>query len=335
MKIVFDLATPKQVRFFKPMIDRLRAKGCSVSAVTRACTEVDLMRRHLGIRATVLGRYGGASLLGKLVSASNRVRLLAYHFGRLRPDLLVTLSNAESARAAFGLAIPILCFMDLPESDALSRLSLPLATRVCAPWIIPVRDFQKHGVSSRQLFRYRSLDPLAWLQDCEVRESYLHDLGVDRRKVVVVARETEWQSAYARNDLVNDTIKQIARRHPDWQVVNVPRYRAHPFYDMPSLLASCDLFLGGGGTMCIEAAYYGTPVIATRPLQCRYMQWLFDHGLAVAAASVPAAVRKAEAIIAKQAMGKTRQQQAAAIFRRLEFPLDQLVDVSIRTANGA
>jgi hypothetical protein len=336
VKIVFDLATPKQVRFFKPMMERLRTRGIRVATLTRRWGEVDLIRRSLGVKAKVLGRYGGGDLLGKLLCSSERVRLLAYHFRRIRPNLLVTLCNPESSRAAFGLGIPIVCFLDLPESEAASRLSLPLATRVCAPWIVPKREFQKYGVPARQVSHYRSLDPLVWLQDHLVRESYLEDLGLDSSKVFLVARETDWRSAYARTDLVNDIIERIARRHPDWQVVNIPRYQTHRFYDVPSLLARADAFLGGGGTMCIEAAYYGTPVVATRPMQSRYMQWLFDRGLADKASTAEEAVRRIETIVAGRNGDRARKLRAAGArsFRGLDFPLEEVVDLIIGTAKA-
>jgi predicted glycosyltransferase len=81
---------------------------------------------------------------------------------------------------------------------------------------------------------------------------------LDRHRPVVVCRETEWQSTYVEGDIVGQVAAALQRRHPRWQVISIPRYRPHPMYDVPSLLAQADLFIGGGGTMCIEAAYYGT-----------------------------------------------------------------------------
>ena len=103
MRIVFDISTPKQVRFFKPMVTRLREMGCDVPVVTRDYVELNLLMRSLRIRATVLGRHGGPTLLEKLRRFTERVGLLAKYFARQRPAALVTLSNAESCRAAYGL----------------------------------------------------------------------------------------------------------------------------------------------------------------------------------------------------------------------------------------
>ena len=86
--------------------------------------------------------------------------------------------------------------------------------------------------------------------------------------------------------------------------------------------------------MCIEAAYYGTPVIATRGTPSRYMQWLFDRRLAVKCLSVPVAVRRAEAIIARRTTSSAQaaRQRARGIFRKMRFPLEAVVDVVLRTA---
>jgi hypothetical protein len=161
MKIAFDVSVPKQALFFEPMMARLRAAGCQVVVVTRSSDELNLVRRSRHMRATVLGRYGGPTLLGKLVSFTQRVGLVARYFARQRPDVVVLLGGTESARAAFGLQIPVICFNDLPESTAIAKLTLPLATRVCAPWLIPKSALAQHGVPPTRVFSYRALDPLA------------------------------------------------------------------------------------------------------------------------------------------------------------------------------
>src|SRR5262249_9184322 len=109
-----------------------------------------VMCRHLGLEATSLGRHGGETLRGKLLRYAERVRALARHFDDVRPDVVVTLSGTEAPRAAFGLGIPVVCFADLPESDAVSRLSLPLAARVLAPWIVRRGDLMRYGVAAER-----------------------------------------------------------------------------------------------------------------------------------------------------------------------------------------
>lgn len=332
MKVVFDLGTPKQVRFFLPLAGRLQAKGCTTSFVTRDYTEVNILVDALGIAALRLGRHGGPTLLGKLRSAAERIDLVAEYLNRAAPDVLVALGSPDSVRAAFGLDIPVVSFCDLPEATAVARLTLPLATRVCAPWLIPAETFEQFGVTADRLHQYRALDPLAWLERHRVDEAVLERLGLDPQRPLVVCRETEWESAYVRTDFAVAAAEEFVRHHPRWQLLCIPRYTAHPYYDIPSLLARADLLIGGGGTMCVEAGYYGTPVLSTRPLVCHYMNWLFEEGLAqpcrTVAETVAAAVAVAERVESKH-IGQTR---AARVFQGMSFPVDELADVILATA---
>ena len=92
-----------------------------------------------------------------------------------------------------------------------------------------------------------------------------------------------------------------------------------------------------GKSTVIEAAYYGTPVIATRPAPSRYMEWLFDRRLAVKCGSVAGTVRHAEQLIAADRTAAARKRRAAAqrVFRKMTFPLDDVVQLILRTGNSA
>lgn len=329
MKIVFNLSTPKTVRFFLPFAEQLRARGVDVGFVGREYTELSILGEALGVETEMLGRHGGPTLLGKLLASAERIGLLAHYFDRVKPDALIALGNHESVRAAFGLGIPVVSFSDIPEYEAVARLTLPLATRVCAPWIIPEAVYRNCGVAPERLHIYHALDPLAWLPFTPIDTSYVEKLGFDSEQPLIVCRETEWQSGYVSEDIVRRARDELARRHPSWQFVDIPRYETHRYYDAPSLLAGASLLIGGGGTMCIEAAYYGTPVIATRPLRCHYMEWLFAHDLARNATTVEDTVRLVEDIVETRVRWSAA---AGAAFGRMRFPLEELTELIVDTA---
>jgi len=337
MTVAFDLSTPKQITFFRPMIQRLHERGVQVILVTRDYAELDVLLKQHGLRAKSFGSFGGKTRLGKLKRSAERVRLLADYFHRRSPDALVTLSNVDSIRAAYGLGIPVVCFNDLPESRQVGRLTLPLATKVCAPWVIPKKTFSEYGVGSDRLYQYRSLDQLSWLDDNTVDPSYAKKLGLDSERPLLVFRETEVQASYVRTDIVNEVLRELKRKHPRWQLLNIPRYRTHRPYDTGSLLSHADAFIGGGGTMCIEAAYYGTPVIATRELRCRYMEWLFKKRLAEERLDTSAAVAAIEQIVGDRNTAATARsrKRAARIFSEIPFPLEETVEVIMDCAAGS
>ena len=331
MKIVFDITTPKQVTFFKPMIDNLNDMGTLVYIITRNYTELNILTDSLNLKAKVIGKHGGSSLLGKLTNAAERVLLLAKYFNKVKPDVIVTLSNPESSRAAFGLNIPIVCFNDAPESKFVAKLTLPLASAVCTPWLIPKKDLVKYGVSAEKIQYYHALDPVIWLERVIPDTNYVETLGLTMKRPIVICRETEWQSSYEKLDIVNHVIRKLRNRHPEWQIINIPRYRKHQYYDVPSLLSCADLFIGGGGTMCIEASYYGTPVIATRRLECHYMEWLFKNKLASKADNIDDVAALSENIINNKIRNSSL---AKKYYGKMQFPLDEICDVIIKLSQN-
>lgn len=337
MTVAFDLSTPKQITFFRPMIELLREQGEQVMLVTRDYAELDLLLKQHGLRAKSFGSFGGKTRLGKLKRSAERVQLLADYFHRKSPDVLVTLSNVDSIRTAYGLGIPIVCFNDLPESRPVGRLTLPLATKVCAPWVVPKKAFAEYGVGADRLYQYRSLDQLSWLDGHRVDASYPKKLGFDAHRPLLVFRETEVQASYVQTDIVGEVFRRLRRKHPKWQLLNIPRYRLHRPYDTGSLLSQADVFVGGGGTMCIEAAYYGTPVVATRELQCHYMAWLCRQRLAEEHLAANEAVIAIERIVQNRRTEENtrRRDRASRVFSKIPFPLEETVDVIMTCARGS
>jgi predicted glycosyltransferase len=189
-------------------------------------------------------------------------------------------------------------------------------------------------VSPRDLFRYRALDPVVWLEDHPAAR--LAEPGArNGRRPLVVCRETEGQSSYVDGDIACTVAAELGRRHPDWSIIDIPRYRPHRLHDIPGLLAEADLLLGGGGTMRIEAAYFGTPVIATLPIRMHYMDWLFQRRLAQKCSTVEDGIRWAEEIVAARGTGKAiaARRRARRLFGRMTFPLRQVVNLIQTTAS--
>lgn len=328
MIILFDLATPKVGRFFPPIMSALAERGVSVAAVSRDHPELQRVLEWAGIEAPVFGSHGGADLRAKVIHSLDRTRKLVDHFADLRPNAVVCLNVADSARAAYALAIPLVCFCDIPEARHTASLSMPLAARVLAPDVFEPRSILRYGVAPERLQQYASLDPVAWLEREEIDPDVPRRLGLDPERPLVVCRETEWQSSYVREDLVTEAAERLRAAHPDWQVFEVPRYADHPFVHIPSLLAAADLLVGGGGTMCIEAAWLGVPVLATRALPSRYMDWLFEQDLAVPCGDARALGRRAEALVAERGTpaAEARRARARRVFDPRPFPLDEVVD---------
>jgi predicted glycosyltransferase len=328
MRIIINLGTPKQVRFLSLIGKKLQELGHDIEFVSRTYTETNIMIDELKIKSTAIGQFGGDSKLGKLKASAERISMLSDFFASFRPDLAISLGNHEFVRTSFGLGVPVVLFCDFPENIAVSCLTLPLATRVLAPFCIPEMLFQSYGVSPERIKFYNSFDPMLWLSDSSIDKSYRNQLSFDLDLPLVVLRETEWQSNYIKHDIINEVASRLHDIFPDLQIVSIPRYSDHKYVDIPSLLATADILICGGGTMCIEAAFFGTPVIATRRLSCHYMDWLFVNELAIYSCEVSSIVEKTIYIL------KNRIRTDRNKLSRLPFPTDTVINWILEVGEG-
>jgi len=323
MRVLVDCATPKNVLFFHPIIDEFKKRDCEVGVITRVHAENIGLLERLGIEHHVLGKHGGETLQGKLEAHIERLDVLAKYVKEFKPQVVVNLMNPESSRVAFALNIPLMCFADIPEATHVAKLSIPLATKVFSPWIVPKKAFLKYGLEPRQIYQYRALDPIIWLRRHRVDEKILEKLGLKPSKPVIVFRSSETKAAYLHGyrDLVSEAMKQLDR--DKYQLVNIPRYRPHKVIDTQSLLAKCTVLVGGGGTMNCEAAYYGTPVIDCRAIDTYYMRFLRRMGLAIRALTVDEIVKETE----KAVRSGRNTEKARRVFGQMEFPLKEITEI--------
>lgn len=334
MRIIFDITTPKTCLFFWKLGDLLKERRHEIFYVGRTYYESNRMQDILNMKVKLIGYHGGATLQGKLKSSIERCNELMNYFNMLEPDLFVSLSSVDGSRAAFGLNIPTICFNDIPEAQHTARLTIPLADKVFIPFVIPPQKIKELG--AKNIIVYNSLDPVLWLQDWEINDEIIKNLKMDKEKPVIVFREEETKSSYLSmgESFVINVVQKLAEKHKDWQFLSLPRYSTPhfkkelsnvvilpPATDMVSLLASSDLFLGGGGTMNIESAYFGTPTINLRPLTCYYENYLIERGLSFKPElNINSVIELSEAII-----NKRFDAEADKVFKKLKFPKEQIL----------
>jgi len=155
---------PKQVRFFLPLARACRQRAVPRASSTRDYTEVNILVDALRIAALRLGRHGGATLAWESCaarpSASTAGGVLQPHrAGRARRA-----RQPDSGACAFGWTFPSSASVTCRKRRAVARLTLPLATRVCAPWLIPRRDVRAIRRDRRPLAPTTAPSPLAWLE---------------------------------------------------------------------------------------------------------------------------------------------------------------------------
>lgn len=340
MKFLVDLTCEGGALLFGSLIYKLREKGHEVHITSRHYDKANQLQKSLGLKVNVIGRHGGVSLHGKLTAYAFRVRHLADYLTNHDIDAVISNAGPEACRSGYGLGLKVFTWNDMPEAEAQTRLTVPLSTWVFTPWNVPKEEFTKYGISKDHVYQYPALYPMAWLPNITVDDKIIEKLGLNPQQPVIVFRESEYRAAYLLDKrlIVIPTVHALAEKHRNWQFVTRARYDTKELksqltgapnihiFDMPidlqSLLAKADLLIGGGATMNIEAAYYGTTVIACRPIEVRYERFLIQEGLAVKARSSDHVTE-----IVDKLLGKRNDELARKVFGKMIYPIEDIIKV--------
>src|SRR5438876_8185522 len=268
------------VLVFRPLIERLRARGDEVEITAREYAQtLQLLELH-GIAAEVIGRHGGRSRLGKLRAMQKRLRALR-RWGRGRDfDVALAHGSHELTMTARRLGIPSSTTFDYEFAWLQHQLGCRAATKVVVPDAIPAERLAGYGAKPPKLLQYRGLKEEYYLSDFEPDAGVLDAWDVDPARVLVVLRPPPDVSLYHRhsNPLFPLTLRHLGERD-DVHAVVLPRTEEQREYvrslalpsvtlpsravDAQSLIALSDVVVSAGGTMNREAAALGVPVYTT------------------------------------------------------------------------
>jgi uncharacterized protein len=268
------------VLVFRPLIGLLRERDHEVEITARDYAQtLQLLELH-GLEATVVGRHGGRSRLGKAQSLASRLRALR-KWARPRDfDLALAHGSHELTVTARRLGIPSATTHDYEFATLQHQLGMRAATKVVVPDSIPTERLARFGVRPPKLLRYPGLKEEYYLSDFEPDPAVPERLGVDRDRVLVVLRPPPDVSLYHRhsNPLFPQMLGFLGSLDTVHAVV-LPRTEEQRDYvrelalpsvivperavDAQSLIALADVVVSAGGTMNREAAALGVPVYTT------------------------------------------------------------------------
>ena len=280
LKVWVDMTASAHVLVFRPLIKLLRERGDEVEITARDYAQtLQLLELH-GLEATVVGRHGGRSRLGKARSLTSRLRALR-KWARPRDfDLALAHGSHELTMTARRLGIPSATTHDYEFAMLQHHLGMRAATKVVVPDSIPDERLAHFGVKPPKLLHYPGLKEEYYLADFEPDARVLDELGVDRDRVLVVLRPPPDVSLYHRhsNPLFPQTLAYLGALETVHAVV-LPRTDDQREYvrglalpsvifperavEAQSLIALADVVVSAGGTMNREAAALGVPVYTT------------------------------------------------------------------------
>jgi uncharacterized protein len=268
------------VLVFRPLIRILRERGAEVEVTARSYAQtLELLELH-GIEATVFGRHGGRSRLGKARAMVGRLRVLQRWARARRFDVALAHGSHELTMTARRLGIPSGTTFDYEYAWLQHQLGCRAATRVVVPDAIPPERLERYGLRPPKLRRYEGLKEEYYLTDFEPDRSVADALSLDPSRMLVVVRTPPDVSLYHRheNPLFPQLLERLGRDE-ELQAVVLPRTKEQGEYvrslglpalvvperavDAQSLIGLADLVLSAGGTMNREAAALGVPVYTT------------------------------------------------------------------------
>ncbi|WP_455949395.1 DUF354 domain-containing protein [Helicobacter pullorum] len=311
-RIWIDVATPKYALFFSLMTKELKRRGYEVLVTTRYApnyTEAKEILELHKIPHIVLGEYGGATLLEKFEARIFRQKEILDLFKvRGFPKVLICGAVVDSVQVAYGIGIPVVNIYDAPavsephdsyrnqELTAVARLTLPFSKIFFYPFIFPKELILRFALDDNQIQSYPFIDVALWINKIQKdsKNDFRIRYGLDIKKPTILIREEEYKAHYVKEKI--PTIYEVIpllKEEMDANLVIMPRYEKErlkkDFGGIATILEEklkpeefypfIDLFIGGGGTMNLEAVCYGIPTISTRSIWMLYDYYLVQNGL--------------------------------------------------------
>jgi predicted glycosyltransferase len=280
VRVWIDMTASAHVLVFRPLIELLEAQGHEVEITARDYAQTLELLELRGLEATVIGRHGGRSRLGKARQLRSRLKALRRWARGRGFDVALAHGSHELTMTARRLGIPSSTTFDYEWAWLQHQLGCRAATRVVVPDMIPPERLATYGARPPKLQQYAGLKEEYYLSDFEPDPAVLDQLGVDRGRVLVVLRPPPDVSLYHRhsNPLFPQTVESLGRNEAAHAVV-IPRTAEQREYvkglglpsliipehaiDAQSLIALADVVVSAGGTMNREAAALGVPVYTT------------------------------------------------------------------------
>lgn len=348
-----DVLTPKQIRFFKPLIKIFQRNKISTFVTTRKYRELNKLFILSNLEAKIYGEHGGGSLKNKLSSSMKRSLNLMKDISTRSFDFTVSFSSVEAARVSFGLSIPHFCVSDSPHAVATSKLTIPLSTLLFSPKVIPKKAWINYGIKPEKIISYNALDPVAWIKDFNPDRRVLDELNLNSSEPIITVRLDESQASYLlfRKNIespIFQFLKAISKSKEALQIIVLPRYYdqiidlkekfsydnrikilSEPV-DSPSLISFSNLFIGAGGTMTAEAALQGIPTISCFPANPTYVEKYLLKKKLIIRTTDPFEIKKISLKILGGETHHVLKERADRLLKDMENPLEIICSEILR-----
>lgn len=327
MRILVEIAHPKHVHLFRPLIKRWRARGDAVQIVTRDKDITHALLDRYALPYVCLSRQQRG--LVTAIELLLRWLKFAEWIRRFKPDITLSVAGITTALPSRILGVPNLALTDTETARLSNRIAFPFADRILTPEWFNGRFGVRHHT-------YRSFHEWAYLHPDEFQAdvSIARAEGVDPNGVFALVRLVRWDAAHDRGEsgfARGEVIALVSALAKKMRVfvsaegelpVELQSFAANFHVEnVHHILAFASLVIGESPSMATEAALLGVPAILASSWagRCGNMQVLENRfGLmrvfAQGARAVDAALQLAEHLPAREEMRARRDQ----LMRELE-----------------
>jgi predicted glycosyltransferase len=270
MNIWFDLSNSPHINMFNAMIRELKKKHQVIVTCRPLANTVELLEMHK-IEHTVVGTHYGRSKFRKAYGYPIRVLQLINFLKRRNVDVAVSQSSFHSPLVARCIGARSLYLND--NEHALGNVpAFAFANRIMVPEFLTMENLVRQGARLHKVIKYPGVKEGIYLWQ---RMKSFRTNQSSRHRIYI--RPEPWTAQYYKGErnFLDDTILNMqAQAH----VTILPRtadqfrhYSQEKFshinvltnvLDVDEIAASCDLFIGAGGTMTREMAVLGIPTIS-------------------------------------------------------------------------
>lgn len=270
MKIWIDLTNSPHVNFFKPFVVKWEKEGHSVVFTSRGLANtLDLIEQN-GWEHTIVGTHAGKGKLGKVFNFPCRVWSLWMFLKNVRPDVGISHSSFYSPLVCKLLGISSVYLNDNEFAQG-NKLAFRFATVNMLPAFLRTRAEALNWTHSYAVEFYPGIKEGIYLSQIP------RDSISQRRGGRIYIRLEPWTAAYYKGSsgFLDELIIALSKKN---EVRVLPRdavQRSHFMgkrfegigvvsrpLRLEEIVADCRLFIGAGGSMTRELAYFGIPTIS-------------------------------------------------------------------------
>ena len=269
MRILFDVAHPAHVHFFREPMRKLVGQGHQVVVTSRSKDVALDLLSELGIANITLSTHQGGGVLSLLKELFKRDRALIRVVRDERIDIMAAIGGTFIAHAGRFTGVPSLVFYDTENATLQNLITYPLACHVFVP-----RAYQ--AWTPRRHTRYPGYHELSYLHPAYFQpdRSIAVENGLAESGATFLIRLVSWQANHDIGEAgwTHDLLGKVIEKLAPYGKVLISSEAALPepydqyrysgrVSDIHHVMAFCQAHIGESATMASESAVLGVPAI--------------------------------------------------------------------------